>query len=85
MDLGSNGVLGLDRAFRLSSILSSSYHGTPQRHIPCLRELRQDDPLSPLLSMLMMEGFTQMLRIAYDQQLISGFKADRGSKQRQVL
>ena len=69
MGLGRNGVLGLSFA----SLRPCSQFS---------RGIRQGDPLSSFLFVIMMEAFSRMVKASIDHSLFSGFAVDaRGSEQ----
>ena len=52
-------------------------NGSPSQFFSASRGLRQGDPISPLLFLLVMEVFTRMLRVASSAGLIAGFSVGR--------
>lgn len=53
-------------------------NGNPAGFFPSSRGLRQGDPLSPLLFMVVMEVLSQMLTATMDQGLLTGFSVGSG-------
>ena len=52
-------------------------NGSPSQFFSASRGLRQGDPISPLLFLLVMEVFTRMLRAASSAGLLAGFSVGR--------
>ena len=51
-------------------------NGAPTDFFGITRGLRQEDPLSPMLFLVMIEVFSRMLKRVKGASLIGGFKAD---------
>ncbi|XP_071687390.1 uncharacterized protein [Rutidosis leptorrhynchoides] len=61
-----------EKAFDLSARTSVLVNGSPTREFPIKRDLRQGDPLSPFLFMIVMEGLHLALNKAKESNFIRG-------------
>ena len=52
-------------------------NGSPTGFFNCSRDLRQRDPLSPLLFLFIMEVLSRILKIAGERGFIKGFQVGR--------
>ena len=51
-------------------------NGSPADFFGSMRELRQGDPLSPMLFLVMMEVFNRMMKRVEGASLLHGFRVD---------
>lgn len=66
--------------FCISTVrMSILVNWTPARFFPAWRGLRQGDPLSPLLFILVMEALSRLISKAVQGGLLSGFEVGSGS------
>ena len=68
-----------DTSLHISASYAVLVNGSPTEFFSASRGIRQGDPLSPLLFLLVMEVFTRMLEAASNVGLISGFSVGPGN------
>lgn len=69
----------MDKGVCNISILQILINGTPTREIIPTRHIKQDDPISPLLFLICMEGFSTTIRRIKGKGEIEGIKIRRNS------
>ena len=72
-----NGEVGLQGASK-NSTASVLVNGSPTREFEIFRGLRQGDPLSPFLFILVMEGLNAVIRKAEEKRVFYGAKIGKG-------
>ena len=69
--------IGWVTSIATSARMAFLVNGTPTGYLQCAKGLRQGDPLSPLLFILLTDGLSRMLRLAHDRRFINGLTLDR--------
>eukprot|EP00268_Persea_americana_P038868 TRINITY_DN38524_c0_g1_i1.p1 TRINITY_DN38524_c0_g1~~TRINITY_DN38524_c0_g1_i1.p1 ORF type:complete len:155 (+),score=21.32 TRINITY_DN38524_c0_g1_i1:451-915(+) len=64
----------MDRGMRFAARFSIIINGSPRGSIPAHRGIRQGDPLSPFLFVIVAKAVSRMIMAVASEDLISGFK-----------